>query len=720
MVTQLFLIASGNGNSYPAIKNNRIQLIHEDPAEHKITSPFVCSPIFSLRLEGYECIPNLNNVCAIGYFIVKDPFPVFGEILSHVTNIECYWFTLGLANLVVFDEQEDCPNITNAIKLISEFGELNANEVWLVKDCTAMESKVTFNNKFEKVQADAFEFINSESLPGYIKFTISEYTISARKILDAASRFTPQYHSSFKRIFDHSKYLIEGLCFLYNDSRFMPSDDIESSLRNIPNSRESIVNEKHGRLIQLNSALSYVYSQTYSGSFPIFDHNGIIRRHSLLGIGGATNGLFEIVGQLEEAFAEITFEEYLGKEYLEKVPSNYRIYEPRDHNFGDWYNDTVRKMVIKAISPNKYIKSKKEYFSRFAFFSGRLGFREYDFSATSAIQVLVASTSLQWNVINYTHEIIHNHVRIILNRILNISNFNSEFYLDGQYHKFIEDKRLGFKNVIKSQSQLDITYSDYFFYVILTYCIYTDYFGSLSQDWNEDNFSEAEHKSTLRIKSLVVPSTKFIVEEIKKSYRDISEIFVHIVDLNYIYKGKVEIYLDSIWSSWATVPAVTNNIRHYILRSLLIIASLISGETSKRYSESVRIFQGQLRELISRQTYNEIFSMVLNLLENDAELRAFKKRFLNCLPIADMASNFFVCDLNSYLNRNDLLVGGTGREVYDLPRGEFAKVKILSKVRLLLEQLNQSELRANQGVSFHKEWESAWLLVCLSSNYKIT
>lgn len=715
MFTRLFLIASGNDNCYPSNNKNTLHLITEDPAEVIINSPFVCSPIFSLDTKGYKSKPNLHEVCRIGFFMIQDPFPAFGELITHTNDIESYWFTLGLANLVVFDKIGVASNIEQTKEVISKFGKLNALEIWRIEDSSAVESFVEISNK---IQVDKLEFNRTETIPGYITFTISEYTISARKILDASSKFTPQYYTNFKQIFEHSKYLIDGLYYLFGDSTIVPSDDIEASLKNVPNGIENIINEKHGRLVQLNSALSYVYSQTYSGSFPIFDHNGIIRRHSLLGIGSANNALFEIVAQLEEAFSEIAFEEYLGNEYLENVPTNFKISEPREHNPKDWNNDSVRKNIIKQISPKNYIVSEKEYFSRFSFFSGRLGFREYDFSATSAIQVLVEGTTMQWNVINYTHEIIHNHVRIILNRILNISDFNTEFYLEGEYLKFIDEKRSSFEKVIKSPSDLKISYSDYFFNIILTYCIYSKFFGSLSQDWNQNRFQKTESDSQLKTSNLKVPSTKDLVEEIKKSYRDISEIFVHIIDLNYVYKRKLDIYIDGIWSSWATVPVVTNNIRHYVLRTLLTIASVHEGESTERFNLSISVFKDRLKSLIKSQVQNKVYSAVLQTINEDSELKALKKRFINCLPVADLVNNFFVCNLDSYLNRNDTLVGGAGRDVYDLQRGEFSKVKTISKIRLLLEQLNQSVINSSFEKEIKNEWESAWFLVALSSNNK--
>ena len=64
-------------------------------------------------------------------------------------------------------------------------------------------------------------------------------------------------------------------------------------------------------MIQINSSLSYVSTQAYSGAVPILERRSLIRRYSLLGIGASIRALNRIVKNIEEAFSSIDFIEII-------------------------------------------------------------------------------------------------------------------------------------------------------------------------------------------------------------------------------------------------------------------------------------------------------------------------------------------------------------------------------------------------------------------------
>ena len=193
-------------------------------------------------------------------------------------------------------------------------------------------------------------------------------------------------------------------------------------------------------------------------------------------------------------------------------------------------NDTVsadiqeKTAAIKKEDFNESIS--KGYYNRLAFFSGRLGFREYDFSATAAIQVLVESHSLEWHVINYTHEIIHNHVRIILTR--NLINIPASIR-GKEYAEWLQECLSTISRFVKRQPSTEISYQQFFTYVLVNYCINAKYFGSLTRESDstlvEDQRASYEQPSNTQLRHII-----------KAIYRDINEIFVHVIDFAYIYK----------------------------------------------------------------------------------------------------------------------------------------------------------------------------------------
>src|SRR5208337_301797 len=66
-------------------------------------------------------------------------------------------------------------------------------------------------------------------------------------------------------------------------------------------------------------------------------------------------------------------------------------------------------------------------------------------------------------------------------------------------------------------------------------------------------------------------------------YRNISEIFVHVLDLHYFYCSSLSHYVPLIWRSWSTVPQVWGDIRQYILRTLLVVAAKTDGTPYERF-----------------------------------------------------------------------------------------------------------------------------------------
>ena len=345
-------------------------------------------------------------------------------------GFENIFFSLGLNNLIVFDNTEG-ERIEDIIEFIESF-QSEENEI-----CVGYEKwDIGSNGELRDYSPSPYrkdenhvitEFSYSDKIPVHSKFIIKEFILSAQKILRDCHLYTPHYKSQFDRIFERSKDLLQDLSLLYGDDQYEGSDLIAELGSVFDN--EIICNHQLGRLVQLNSSLAYVATQAYSGIYPILYNTGVIRLHSILGVGSAVSALFELVLQLEEGFYISNFESVIDSTYNNvKIDSINSLSEILQHNVANWKFDSDIENVVDSLMPKEYVSldSNLNFFSRFAFFSARLGFREYDYSATAAIQVLADSTSLDWNIINYTHEIIHNHVRIITDKVLGLDGrFNT-------------------------------------------------------------------------------------------------------------------------------------------------------------------------------------------------------------------------------------------------------------------------------------------------------
>lgn len=734
-----FLVAKGPKNGYPNYKDNEIKIIGEDPAISNITSTFLCSPLFSVNANGCNKIPFLSDGARITFYIVPNIFPGFSKIRKIGTDDEL-WFSIGLANLVVIESDPGSKSSKTILEVLIAESNVVAAEQWEIKGSRIHQPKLLYGENYGEVYNCKIKI--SDTLPLNLKFAVSEYIISVDKFLTASKKFTPQYFENhLKTIEIANSILINDLSFLNGDNSFHPSDSIINSLMakdekeafsNLHNKKywekkEELINDRHGRLIQFNSSLSYLYSQAYSGTFPLFDHNGLVRRHSLLGIGTAISALYELVCQIEQTFSLLPFGDFKKTPYtITSIPDNYyNIFrDPSRYTSEVFKNDELIKMIqLQTAELSKNQKRQiipDNYYNRLAFYSGRLGFREYDFSATAAIQVLVESHSLEWHVINYTHEIIHNHVRIILMTNL----IHIPWSLRGElYNNWLTNALQKIAKIHKRQFTEKLSYKDFFTAVLVNYCINAHFFGSLSRESNHELV-------TNRRSQYAQPTSYQLKHLIKAIYRDINEIFVHIIDFAYIYKRDNKAYLLSIWASWSTVPSVTIDLKQYIVRTLIVISLSKKGTSKERFDQAKIYFLSILPELVKRKDAF-VYDLIKNHLENDPNDDLYY-RFCNCIIVGDIVFNFFTGNIEALLENGDTNIAPYTNEVefvteddtdmYDLDTGEFPKREIKSKTVFLLDQLLRHVRNKKEG---HKpsdeetERKSSWLLLSLSSYNKI-
>ncbi|MCB9204065.1 MAG: hypothetical protein H6603_03710 [Flavobacteriales bacterium] len=739
---RLFLTLVGVDNCYPNYGEGKNKLILSDSVpingSLKEESPFLTSPIYSFEQDG-EQIPELSGRWSIHFYTTANPIKLLNLLDGYRRGPKyaktaavletSVWFTLGLSNVVLVEREIDSPADSVQALVKSRSDEIqthvNALESWSVVDFCVVKNKVDVLGRLKRYELSVKFPKPLEKYPTDTQFAVSEYMISAQKILDASRKFTPQYHDDFVRIFEEAQQLVDDLLgLLANDMKLVRPKLKELVRKGF--SKEQLINDKHGRLTQLNSALSYVYNQAYSGSLPILEHFGIIRRFSLLGVGGGINALFELVGQLEELFVVLNFEEVIESGDYFNEPIGFK-YSPgfMDDEFDRkvFEDDYNRKRLIEKISPVEYTKVKEDdYFKRFSFYSGRLGFREYDFSATSAIQVLIDGKNLRWNVVNYTHELIHNHVRIILNKLLRTGYFDYGSDAAKSYLAYLNELRLKLVDWWVNKTGPELNYSEFFRLLILRYCVMSSYAGSLTRSFNQRFWDKAEMDQ--REYPLSVPEVEELGQLIIEEYKGISEIFVHILDFSYIYRKEVDTYVESIWCSWSTVGLVTNDLPQYVLRTLLVIAQAHKGNGSTRYEWSVRDLNTLFDRLKAKHPGITIFETVKRdvLSDTNAALLGIKSRFLTCLPLADMVGQFFVADVEKYLNRTSLdpNVGVVKHEpAYKMRYGAFELKgeSVVSKVRFTLGQVQHTI--DNLETTTFNERSAAWLLLNLSDHVEI-
>ncbi|MEO0555602.1 MAG: hypothetical protein AAF149_20525 [Bacteroidota bacterium] len=782
MINRIYLVLEGLSEGYPNKNSARLSFTESDPAEYYTDNLFTCSPIFTLDSKGVSNLPSLEQGLVISFFMVPKPFPVFEKVRKRFrTSInDNFWYSLGLANLILIESIDGNSISKDLQEFLNEINSLTAVERWEVKiDGRIVPSKPEIMVNHDHVQHIKLGL--SKFLPADLQFLVSEYIITVDKILTASKKFTPHYYQLQKQIFNASNLLIKDISFLHKDFDFIPSDSlieilceklriklVKDYLLLIPQLQErldeirkkeveELINEKWHKLIHFSSAITYVYSQCYSGTFPILDHVGIVRRHALLGLGTSIGALFELIIQMDYAFNFIPFEnihfDTSDISYKKQILHNSFFLDslwPDDHRVQRWSSDGVKNMLkeLKTEDINSLITDGSDFYCRLSFYSGRLGFREYDFSATSALQVLVGANSPKWHIINYTHEIIHNHVRSILNKLL--IPYGSKRKLK----EWVKQKILKLNSIRVRIGQLpnngeldrkfynDISYYEYFQLLLLSYCVNSKAYGSLSREWDLKSKREVEKHLTNQptgldpVKRMFGTPTEdeFIRDLTDHHYRDLSEIFVHVIDFKYIYDGNLNLYVNALWASWITVPVVRLKIKQYILRTLLLFGITVEEELDPvtRFDRSVKKFQklfsGLAEDHINKKVFDEI-DEYFTLDKYQQDYRDLEQRFSNCIVIADIVAHYFIANVDPVLFNSDRKIyretdnykDSKGNALlYEIDTMAFEDTEISSKTRFLLDQfnrmLNSVKEDSNKDVlTTSDEYVSSWLLLALSS-----
>jgi hypothetical protein len=192
----------------------------------------------------------------------------------------------------------------------------------------------------------------------------------------------------------------------------------------------------------------------------------------------------------------------------------------------------------------------------------------------------------------------------------------------------------------------------------------------------------------------------------------IHEIAVHVLDYRYVYNGRDEEYVTSIWSSWALVPSVADQIEHYVLRTLCALAARSEGDTNKQKFANARDrFREILVNLNGKDTARPVLADALDVLDSETACGRLSVQFSNLMYVVELTQTFFFDQrLNSELMDDSQTEEADGRFVYDVEPGEYRGAKVESPVGFLLDRFPTYSDRAGTDQA---EFESIWQMLQL-------
>ena len=652
------------------------------------------SPIFPV-LPKEAVIPDMKADLYVGFFCCEHAFSVIGQLLAALPADQqsSLWFSHGLPSLVVFAHS---PALLESIKKKAASA-LRAYERWHVKNGVLAET-TTWRCKPEAAKASDFAIEGFPELDADLNSILIELRNCILTGASRAAQYIPSQLLTYRKIVEAVNEIGRELVFLQRPDTAAPESLPQNAISELQTdlvARQKRIHQRTGQLVQLNSALSYVISQAYSGAPPILQNECHVRTYSLLGVGTAFCAIAAFSRFVEHVFEAHPVEEVVG--------DNYRIAPGIDcfRSLAIFDPQKWKQREESSLDALLTKQSPAEPHPKLVFFSGRLGFKETEFAVTVALQVLTAVDTVRWSLSTISHELLHAHVRALLAVVFDDVKRRSPEHAYAEYFRKYEAYLY---NPQASPSDL----MESLRFIIFNYCRQRINSGMLAKKMR-DMPAAKEKETNPRIKTdTVVPSADYLREEFAADYRELNELLVHVLDFQYFYNSDVSIYLPLLWESWSAVPAVLEQVEHYVLRSIVTIGSGEVGTASERFDLSTKI----VREGIGAMPGNNPAAKeALRVMADPETMCRLKLQFLPGIYLADMTMNFlYASGIYADLFKAD---DNFDDNRYLLEAGQFPGFDIGSPVAFVLDRLRRS---LNKELSEHsQDYVAAWVFLACAS-----
>ncbi len=521
------------------------------------------SPVFPATPDFRR--PDLHKGAYYLCFYCFDPaFPVLGRLSAKASRQirSGLLYTTGLASILLITKSQPTVDSVEEIAGVSA----KAKEIWHV-DRGRIKSISCESSSPVPLDSKALDLRPYAPLPLDARTTVDEFVANMAILIPKVQVHIPDEIRTYTRLIALVNELIDEMLYACNPVGLPPntlSEYAEMQFRESSSLCGRIFYQNMDRLVQINSALSYVSTQALSGAIPILDRRSLVRRYSLLGIGTAVLALTRIAHSIESAFAQGSLEHVLadrGRD-LQPLPGLDKLPKYSPSQWNDFSIDALKGKV-----------EAREPYPKLPYFSGRLGFRETEYTISAALQTLAAGGSAEWSLLTVTHEMVHGHVRNLLSVLFQGDPDESpDLKWRGFYERF-EARCKG--NPPVRENRLDSLRA-----IILTYCCMSVKHGSLTRNFTY--LEDIRGATEIRIPfELLSPESLLLIYEAE--YRNISEILVHVLDLHYFYRSCLLHYIPLIWRSWSKAPQVPGDLRQYLLRSMLVVAAKGEGTAYERF-----------------------------------------------------------------------------------------------------------------------------------------
>lgn len=653
------------------------------------------SPVFPVKLDVRPPL-QINGRWHLGFFCLANPAEQIGKILEVGSPglAEKIFFTHGLASLLALTQ--DRSEIDEIRRLTRQ--DLFAAEYWELEDGILKGSQVHPPRRVAALP-EGLKITSVEGLTSDLQALLVEFWCCIQTALQRSAAFAPSMISTFVAHLHVVNDIIYELRFLGDLEAEAPvtmDSKMVALLKGDPVAQQKRRNQRTDQLVQLNSSLSYVISQAFAGSLPILRHESQVRTYSLLGVGSAELAISRFSQHVMSQFGGFPIHEAIEERFpyaagIEVFPSL------ADYDQSLWRSAGLGlDKLMEGLKPQPHRP-------KLVFFSGRLGFKETEFSVAAAIQVLSAADSSRWSLMTLTHELMHAHVRAILGTVLRVSPGASWDTLFASDYARLEGL-LGDGNI-----QLSLAQS--LRLVIINHSLQKHAYERIA--WNlREGSPDAESNDEIHL-----PNLDTVTRFLREDYRDVNEIMTHTLDFHYFYNGRADTYIGLLWESWSTVPSVLDEVGHYILRTLVTIATSELGSFSRRFDAVCATFQSQLRRLVAQGNRSPVLDAAIHFVDDELNRRVLLYRFCPAVYLADATFlHLHSRQIHAALVKGDPRLDlEAAHYIYDLDLCAFPRDRIVTPVGFLVDRLRRAlldvENQNSNDIEYNIDHRSAWLLL---------
>ena len=341
------------------------------------------------------------------------------------------------------------------------------------------------------------------------------------------------------------------------------------------------------------------------------------------------------------------------------------------------------------------------------------------------MQSISSADAARWTLLTLSHELLHAHVKGLFAIILKSTTVPPG---DSSLSNLIQSYR-SWAGEIQKDGKAVGRMSVLDFLRFRTFAFVDGIQKAATSEIDQPNEGETE-----LLKVGPQSSDAYEIERFKNSFGYLNEIVVHVLDLHYFYNEAEDLYLSSLWKSWATVPGVADKLDWYILRSLVAAASKdtdgitwecfgVLGDRLPKSHKNLNLrFKTAVSDLVSLvedlcangHDLPTLRAVLARLADPDA-LKWLRTNFYPCYLFAEIVKEFFYSrKLKNYFdNFADKLAeqDEKGNPVYLLDTLHFPGLRITNPIAFLRDRLMRDPKEASED----EEMRSAWLLLALAS-----